>query len=64
MALSMSIIKCHRVTEEVTAMLMESVYHKIELDGILVTRLCTHKVDVELTNDKKLHQLPGLAFFL
>lgn len=48
-----------RVTEEVTAKLLQSAYHQIERDGILATRLCTHKDDVELTNDNKLQQLPG-----
>lgn len=49
-----------RATEEVTAKLMGSAYHTIERDGILATRLCTHKDDVELTNENKLQQLPGL----
>lgn len=55
-----------RVTEEVTARLLKSANHQIERDGILATRLCTHKDDVELTNDNKLKQLPGgiLLFFL
>lgn len=53
-------MKPFRVTEEVTAKLMKSAYHQIERDGILATRLCTHKNDVELTNDNKLQQLPGL----
>lgn len=48
-----------RVTEEVTAKLQQSAYHHIERDGILATRLCTHKDDVELTNENKLQQLPG-----
>ncbi|TNN69806.1 ATP-dependent DNA helicase PIF1 [Liparis tanakae] len=48
-----------RVTEEITAKLMNSAYHPIERDGILATRLCTHKDDVELTNENKLQQLPG-----
>lgn len=48
-----------RATEEVTAKLLQSAYHQIERDGILATRLCTHKDDVELTNDNKLQQLPG-----
>lgn len=48
-----------RVTEEVTAKLLQSAYHQIERDGILATRLCTHKDDVELTNENKLQQLPG-----
>ncbi|XP_068605027.1 ATP-dependent DNA helicase PIF1 [Brachionichthys hirsutus] len=52
-------VRVGRVTEEVTARLMESAYHQIERDGILATRLCTHKDDVELTNQNKLQQLPG-----
>lgn len=49
-----------RVTEEVTAKLIKSANHQIERDGILATRLCTHKDDVDLTNENKLQQLPGL----
>ncbi|KAG9333926.1 hypothetical protein JZ751_009389, partial [Albula glossodonta] len=52
-------VRVGRVTEEVTAKLMRSAYHSIERDGILATRLCTHKDDVELTNENKLQQLPG-----
>ncbi|XP_022056365.2 ATP-dependent DNA helicase PIF1 [Acanthochromis polyacanthus] len=52
-------VRVGRVTEEVTAKLMKSSYHHIERDGILATRLCTHKDDVELTNENKLQQLPG-----
>lgn len=48
-----------RVTEDVTARLLRSADHQIERDGILATRLCTHKDDVELTNENKLKQLPG-----
>ncbi|MGH0152283.1 UNVERIFIED_CONTAM: hypothetical protein FKN15_054520 [Acipenser sinensis] len=54
-------VRLGRVTEEDTAQLMRTAYHKIEKDGILATRLCTHKDDVELTNEKKLQQLPGDA---
>lgn len=54
-------VRVGRVTEEVTAKLLHSAYHKIERDGILATRLCTHKDDVELTNQSKLQQLPGAA---
>lgn len=50
-----------RVTEEVTTKLLKSAYHQIERDGILATRLCTHKDDVELTNENKLKQLPGAS---
>ncbi|KAM9323072.1 ATP-dependent DNA helicase PIF1 [Pholidichthys leucotaenia] len=52
-------VRVGRVTEEVTAKLIKSAYHQIERDGILATRLCTHKDDVELTNENKLQQLPG-----
>uniref|UniRef100_A0A3P8W2J5 ATP-dependent DNA helicase n=1 Tax=Cynoglossus semilaevis TaxID=244447 RepID=A0A3P8W2J5_CYNSE len=52
-------VRVGRVTEEVTATLMKSAYHQIERDGILATRLCTHKDDVELTNENKLQQLTG-----
>lgn len=50
---------CCRVSEEVTTQLLRSANHCIERDGILATRLCTHKDDVELTNENKLKQLPG-----
>ncbi|KAM3605101.1 uncharacterized protein V6R79_020754 [Siganus canaliculatus] len=52
-------VRVGRVTEEVTSRLLDSAYHQIERDGVLATRLCTHKDDVELTNDNKLQQLPG-----
>ncbi|KAK7945154.1 hypothetical protein WMY93_000882 [Mugilogobius chulae] len=48
-------VRVGRVTEEVTSRLLHSAYHTIERDGILATRLCTHKDDVELTNQNKLH---------
>ncbi|XP_056276388.1 ATP-dependent DNA helicase PIF1 isoform X2 [Pseudoliparis swirei] len=52
-------VRVGRVTEEITAKLKNSAYQPIERDGILATRLCTHKDDVELTNENKLQQLPG-----
>lgn len=54
---------CCRVTEEVTTQLLRSANHCIERDGILATRLCTHKDDVELTNENKLKQLPGWSYW-
>uniref|UniRef100_A0A8C3ZNY8 ATP-dependent DNA helicase n=1 Tax=Denticeps clupeoides TaxID=299321 RepID=A0A8C3ZNY8_9TELE len=48
-----------RVTEVVTGQLLKSASHSIERDGIIATRLCTHKDDVELTNENKLKQLQG-----
>ncbi|XP_043942728.1 ATP-dependent DNA helicase PIF1 [Protopterus annectens] len=52
-------IRMGRCTEEVTAQLIKTAHNKIERDGILATRLCTHKDDVELTNERKLQQLLG-----
>uniref|UniRef100_A0A8B9R625 ATP-dependent DNA helicase PIF1 n=1 Tax=Astyanax mexicanus TaxID=7994 RepID=A0A8B9R625_ASTMX len=51
-------VRVGRVTEEVTTQLLKSANNRIERDGILATRLCTHKDDVELTNENKLKQLP------
>ncbi|XP_061653801.1 ATP-dependent DNA helicase PIF1 isoform X2 [Phyllopteryx taeniolatus] len=54
-------VRVGRATEEVTNQLIASAYRQIDRDGIVATRLCTHKDDVELTNDNKLQQLPGSA---
>nr|XP_056701009.1 ATP-dependent DNA helicase PIF1 [Euleptes europaea] len=48
-----------RCTEKVTKQLTATAAHKVERDGILATRLCTHKDDVELTNTKRLQELSG-----
>ncbi|KAF4797078.1 ATP-dependent DNA helicase PIF1 [Turdus rufiventris] len=55
----LSAIRLGRCTEEVTRQLMQTAAHRSERDGILATRLCTHKDDVEVTNERRLHQLPG-----
>uniref|UniRef100_A0A4W3GQR2 ATP-dependent DNA helicase PIF1 n=1 Tax=Callorhinchus milii TaxID=7868 RepID=A0A4W3GQR2_CALMI len=52
-------IRIGRCTEEVAAQLIKTASHKIDQDGILATRLCTHKDDVELTNERRLQHLPG-----
>ncbi|KAM4641380.1 ATP-dependent DNA helicase PIF1 [Discoglossus pictus] len=52
-------VRLGRCTEEVTRQLIQTNKHKIERDGILATRLCTHKDDVEITNERRLQQLPG-----
>ncbi|XP_066513814.1 ATP-dependent DNA helicase PIF1-like [Hoplias malabaricus] len=52
-------IRVGRATEEVTSQLLKTANNRIERHGILATRLCTHKDDVELTNENKLQQLPG-----
>ncbi|XP_062996345.1 ATP-dependent DNA helicase PIF1 isoform X2 [Elgaria multicarinata webbii] len=48
-----------RCTEEVTRQLALTATHRVERDGILATRLCTHKDDVELTNARQLQELSG-----
>ncbi|KAM8930080.1 ATP-dependent DNA helicase PIF1 [Pelodytes ibericus] len=52
-------VRLGRCTDEVTKQLLLTNDHKIERDGILATRLCTHKDDVEIMNERRLQQLPG-----
>uniref|UniRef100_A0A670J067 ATP-dependent DNA helicase PIF1 n=1 Tax=Podarcis muralis TaxID=64176 RepID=A0A670J067_PODMU len=52
-------VRLGRCTEEVTRQLTLTATHRVEKDGILATRLCTHKDDVELTNARRLDELPG-----
>ncbi|XP_053325483.1 ATP-dependent DNA helicase PIF1 [Spea bombifrons] len=52
-------VRLGRCTDEVARKLLLTGNHKIERDGILATRLCTHKDDVELMNERRLQQLPG-----
>ncbi|XP_044157813.1 ATP-dependent DNA helicase PIF1 isoform X2 [Bufo gargarizans] len=52
-------VRLGRCTEEVTRQLLLTGNNKIERDGILATRLCTHKDDVDLTNERRLQQLSG-----
>uniref|UniRef100_A0A8D0GMW6 ATP-dependent DNA helicase PIF1 n=1 Tax=Sphenodon punctatus TaxID=8508 RepID=A0A8D0GMW6_SPHPU len=52
-------VRLGRCTDEVTRQLTQTATNRVERDGILATRLCTHKDDVELTNAKRLQQLPG-----
>ncbi|KAM6079382.1 ATP-dependent DNA helicase PIF1 [Theristicus caerulescens] len=55
----LSAIRLGRCTEEVTRLLMQTAANRSERDGILATRLCTHKDDVEITNERCLQQLSG-----
>uniref|UniRef100_A0A8D2IZL3 ATP-dependent DNA helicase PIF1 n=1 Tax=Varanus komodoensis TaxID=61221 RepID=A0A8D2IZL3_VARKO len=52
-------VRLGRCTEEVTKQLVLTATNRVERDGILATRLCTHKDDVELTNSRQLQELPG-----
>ncbi|OXB54052.1 hypothetical protein ASZ78_001292 [Callipepla squamata] len=55
----LSAVRLGRCTEEVINLLMQTATNRSERDGILATRLCTHKDDVELTNERRLQQLSG-----
>ncbi|NXJ38838.1 PIF1 helicase, partial [Ciconia maguari] len=55
----LSAVRLGRCTEEVTRLLMQTTANRSERDGILATRLCTHKDDVEITNERRLQQLSG-----
>ena len=51
-----SIIRCPL---EVAEALKKTSHHNIEKEGVLATRLCTHKEDVDLINGQQLIKLPG-----
>ncbi|OXB80076.1 UNVERIFIED_CONTAM: hypothetical protein H355_012999 [Colinus virginianus] len=55
----LSAVRLGRCTEEVISLLTQTATNRSERDGILATRLCTHKDDVELTNERRLQQLSG-----
>ncbi|NXW07253.1 PIF1 helicase, partial [Fregetta grallaria] len=55
----LSAVRLGRCTEQVTRLLMQTTANRSERDGILATRLCTHKDDVEITNERCLQQLSG-----
>ena len=48
---------------DVTACLMATAQHSIDKDGILATRLCTHKEDVEDINNDHLRKLTSMSNF-
>ncbi|XP_077295412.1 pif1 DNA helicase [Arctopsyche grandis] len=52
-------IRIGRVTKEITDTLTATSQQKIESDGILATRLCSHTNDSNLINESKLKQLEG-----
>nr|CAD7452579.1 unnamed protein product [Timema tahoe] len=54
-------IRIGRVTPEISKTLLDTSTHKIESEGILATRLCSHTKDANLINDNKLEKLPGAS---
>ena len=52
-----------RCSNEVTEVLMKTVKHNIEQEGILATRLCTHKEDVHHINKYRLKKITSVYIF-
>lgn len=52
-------IRIGRVTKEISDCLVGTAKQKIETDGILATRLCSHTNDSKMINDSKLNSLDG-----
>lgn len=52
-------IRIGRVTKDISDRLVETARQKIESDGILATRLCSHTNDSKMINDSKLQDLEG-----
>ncbi|XP_049875680.1 ATP-dependent DNA helicase PIF1 [Pectinophora gossypiella] len=52
-------IRIGRVTKEISDRLLGTARQKIESDGILATRLCSHTNDSKMINDSKLKDLDG-----
>lgn len=48
-----------RVDKTVIDALLKTATQKIEKDGILATRLCSHTKDADVINETKLKELPG-----
>ncbi|XP_045500625.1 ATP-dependent DNA helicase PIF1 [Colias croceus] len=52
-------IRIGRVTKEISERLVQTARQKIESDGILATRLCSHTNDSKMINNSKLRDLEG-----
>ncbi|XP_046969470.1 ATP-dependent DNA helicase PIF1 [Vanessa cardui] len=52
-------IRIGRVTKEINERLLQTASQKIESDGILATRLCSHTNDSKMINNSKLRDLDG-----
>lgn len=53
------ILGFNRCPGEVSRKLSDTALHNIEKDGVLATRLCTHKEDVDHINNNHLNRLTG-----
>lgn len=52
-------IRVGEITDEISDALMATAKQKIETDGILATRLCSHTQDANIINESKLNALSG-----
>ncbi|KAK9885232.1 hypothetical protein WA026_010735 [Henosepilachna vigintioctopunctata] len=52
-------VRIGKVTAKSEKILTETARQKIEQDGILATRLCSHTQDANIINESKLKELPG-----
>lgn len=52
-------IRVGEITNEILDILTATSKQKIETDGILATRLCSHTQDANIINESKLNALPG-----
>ncbi|XP_049853032.1 ATP-dependent DNA helicase PIF1 [Schistocerca gregaria] len=52
-------VRIGRITPEISDKLISTSKHKIEVEGILATRLCSHMQDADLINRTKMAELPG-----
>ncbi|XP_022916296.2 ATP-dependent DNA helicase PIF1 [Onthophagus taurus] len=52
-------IRIGKVTDEITSVLTSTAKHKIEENGILATRLCSHTNDANVINESRLKALTG-----
>lgn len=52
-------IRIGRVTKDISDRLVHTAKQRIESDGILATRLCSHTNDSKMINDSKLRELDG-----
>jgi ATP-dependent DNA helicase PIF1 len=54
-------LRIGQVTDEITEVLKNTSKQKIEMDGILATRLCSHVNEANEINETQLQKLPGVS---
>ncbi len=58
---SSTVVLCtpYRCCDEFAKVLVNTRYNQVDRDGLLATRLCTHKSDADTVNRAQLDKLPG-----